>query len=89
MEFKAGDKVRIKSWEAMEAEFGLDGDGDIKRFPWFVTGMRGLCGSEVTVVSDPEMTDFGDEDDCEVFEVVGHEEFEFATWMVEEVISGF
>lgn len=30
MNFKVGDKVRIRSWEDMEKEFGVDSDGDIK-----------------------------------------------------------
>lgn len=27
---KVGDKVRVRDWEDMEEEFGLDRDGDIK-----------------------------------------------------------
>jgi len=29
MKYKAGDKVRIKTWEDMEKEFGLDSYGNI------------------------------------------------------------
>ena len=27
--FRVGDKVKFKSWQEMEEEFGLDDDGDI------------------------------------------------------------
>jgi len=30
MKYKVGDKLRVRSWKAMEREFGLDEEGDIK-----------------------------------------------------------
>ena len=30
MKYKVGDIVKIKSWEQMEKEYGLDGDGYVK-----------------------------------------------------------
>lgn len=42
--YKVGDMVRIKTWEEMEKEFGLDCDGDIKTIPCYVTTMREFCG---------------------------------------------
>lgn len=49
--FKVGDTVRIRSWESMEEEFGLDDDGDIQANLIFTTGMRHLEG-RVFVIED-------------------------------------
>lgn len=57
-EIHVGDVLRIRRWEDMEAEFGLDDDGCIKcdredngrrgvEYFWF--GMRGICGKTFTV----------------------------------------
>ena len=51
MEFKVGDKVRIRQWDDMENEFGLDDDGDIKTCPnCFVKLMSCLCGKEAIII---------------------------------------
>lgn len=50
MKYKVGDKVRVRQWEAMKREFGLDSDGNIKLYPSFITGMSGHCG-EVGIIS--------------------------------------
>ena len=47
--FEIGDKVRIKSWEQMKKEFGLDSGGDIKCSESFVMDMDHLCGEEVVI----------------------------------------
>lgn len=44
-EFKIGDKVRIRQWDDMEAEFGLNGL-DIQCNLYFIPEMRHLCGVE-------------------------------------------
>lgn len=49
LEIKVGDKVKIRTWESMEKEFGLDINGYIKIRPCFVTSMRKYCGKTVTV----------------------------------------
>lgn len=49
--FKVGDTVRIRSWESMEEEFGLDDDGDIQAYLLFTTDMRHLEG-RVFVIED-------------------------------------
>lgn len=49
MEFKVGDRVRIKTWEQMEKEFGKDSDGDINCIPCFNKGMKCLCGQTATI----------------------------------------
>ena len=50
--FAPGDKVRIREWDDMEAEYGLEAYGIDKsiRIPCsFIPEMRGLCGRELTV----------------------------------------
>ena len=51
MEFKIGDRVRIRQWEDMEKEFGTDLCGDIvmKGYWHFAKGMRHLCGREAVI----------------------------------------
>ena len=52
--FKVGELVRIRQWDDMEKEFGLDADGDIKTYVVFVSSMKPLCGkyAEITKISD-------------------------------------
>ena len=40
MKYKAGDKVKIKTWEEMEKEFGLGMDGNINCEATFVYSME-------------------------------------------------
>lgn len=47
--FNVGDYVQIKSWEEMEAEFGLNDDGNIDCEAVFTTSMKHLCGVEFTI----------------------------------------
>lgn len=49
MELQNGDLVRIREWDDMVDEFGIDSMGDIKSDPYFVVGMRELCGREFVV----------------------------------------
>jgi len=54
-----GTKVTIRSWEDMEAQYGLDKDGDIRDTECdglaFVRRMRKFCGTtqEVAAYNDP------------------------------------
>lgn len=47
--FKIGDKVRIKSWEQMEFEFGLNIHKNIDCHGSFLTNMKYLCGKEIVI----------------------------------------
>lgn len=47
--FKDGDKVKIRSWESMENEYGTDDDGDIPVPDYFVSKMKCLCRRTITV----------------------------------------
>ena len=50
MKYKVGDKVKVRSWEDMEKERGLDFDGDIKIGDiGFVRDMKEYCGKELTI----------------------------------------
>ena len=48
-EFKVGDHLRIRKWEDMEAEFGINQFGDIPCEAMFTRYMRDLCGMEFHV----------------------------------------
>ncbi len=52
MRFKNGDRIRIRQWDDMEKEFGLDSDGDIYVGDGssFIQDMKHLCGREATIV---------------------------------------
>lgn len=51
MEFKIGDRVRIRKWEDMEKEFRTDlYRGIMMKGCWcFAKGMRHLCGREAVI----------------------------------------
>jgi hypothetical protein len=49
MKFKVGDKVRVRKWEDMENEFGLNVHGDINCKYSFVNDMTRYCGQIVTI----------------------------------------
>jgi len=49
MKYNVGDKVRIKAWNEMEREFGLDRAGDIKTTPFFVADMDEYAGEILTI----------------------------------------
>ena len=46
---KVGDKVRIKEWDDMVEEYGLDTEGDIMVKCSFVQSMSKFCGEVVTI----------------------------------------
>ena len=50
MKFKVGDKVRVRSWESMAKEFGVDNDGNIMLSSLhFWKKMKHLCGTVHTI----------------------------------------
>lgn len=50
MRFKVGDKVRVREWEDMERQFGVDSDGDIVCEKIFISTMRGHCGKTFEII---------------------------------------
>ena len=53
MKFKVGDKVKVREWDDMIAEFGETPYGDIRCAPLidFTPKMKEFCGREVTICS--------------------------------------
>ena len=49
--FKVGDKVKIKSWDKMVKEYGLNADGNILCKYKFTVDMKYLCGETFTIYS--------------------------------------
>lgn len=49
--FQVGDIVRIREWDDMEDEFGVDFSGAIKCNGVFTPSMRYLCGLELQIAS--------------------------------------
>lgn len=47
--YKVGDKVRVREWDDMVKEFGIDKSGDINCRVAFIQEMKGLCGKIVTI----------------------------------------
>lgn len=52
MKYKVGDIVRIREWDDMVSEFGIDKVGDINcGSSYFVSHMKKYCGSSMTIAS--------------------------------------
>lgn len=47
--YKVGQKVRVKSWEQMEKEYGLNSYGSIKTPSLFTREMNWFCGMIFTI----------------------------------------
>lgn len=64
MRFEVGDRVRIRDWNDMAADFTVDYDGDISfdydlSAPYFIEDMRYLCG-ETGEIYDVQYNAYGD-----------------------------
>lgn len=46
-----GDVLRIRQWDDMEAEFGVNSCGGVDSFPFFFSNMKYLCGETFTVAN--------------------------------------
>lgn len=44
-----GDRIRIREWDDMAEEFGVDADGEILCSYTFIESMREFCGQEYTI----------------------------------------
>lgn len=60
--------MRVRAWDDMEKEFGLDASGDIKCRCWSTKGMRDLCGKIVQIESvSPKIEAYFINDDVHAF----------------------
>lgn len=60
--------MRVRAWDDMEKEFGLDASGDIKCRCWFTKGMRDSCGKIVQIESvSPHIEAYYIKDDFHAF----------------------
>ena len=57
MKYKVGDRVKVRSWNQMVNEYGVNECGDIKMKPLFIDSMRKYCEKIVTI---KEVCDCGD-----------------------------
>lgn len=53
--FSVGDRVRIRDWDDMASEFGVDEDGEIPCKYIFAQSMRDFCGQEYDFVWSSDM----------------------------------
>lgn len=51
MKIEVGRKYKIKQWDEMEEEYGIDGSGDIDIPFKFTKDMRYLCGEIVKIAT--------------------------------------
>lgn len=56
MKYKVGDRVRIREWDDMAEEYGVDFDEDIivTGVETIVQDMRRFCGKETTIRRDAD-----------------------------------
>ena len=54
--FKVGDKVRVRGWEDMAKEFGVNLIGYIECSPAFVDNMRCYCGGVYKILGDTSVS---------------------------------
>ncbi len=52
MKYKVGDRAKIRQWEAMKRQFGLDNNGDIKNH--FSITMKRFYGKIVRIIAASE-----------------------------------
>lgn len=80
--FKVGDRVRIRQWDDMAAEFGVDENGSIRAGGSYdyTPDMKPFCGKLATIDSLLMGLELYNFIDCDEFEM---DEWGFETWMLE------
>lgn len=82
MKYKVGDKVKIRKWDDMASDFGVDACGDIKLPEIFFTKeMEEFCGKIVTI--QERNVDLDGEEYYEILEDTEHN-FSFSDDMFED-----
>ena len=83
--FKVGELVRIRQWDDMEKEFGINSEGTILTLHGFVVNMTPLCGKYAEIVGLEENDKVGLKFfNCEGLEYLT-EFYSFDTDMIERV----
>lgn len=54
--FKVGDKVRVREWDNMAKEFGVDLVGNIECIPTFVDNMKCYCGGVYKILENTRVS---------------------------------
>ena len=67
MKYKVGDKIKIREWEDMEKEFGLDYNGNIKCECTFVRNMKRYCGKTLEILKITAKGNYFVEGNCFTF----------------------
>jgi len=79
-DFKVGDRVRIRAWDDMEKEYGLNELMNIKCKKTFTSGMKNLCGRTATI---SETREDGVVNLCDWDDSSGDIAWQFSTDMLE------
>ena len=93
--FEVGQKVRIREWDDMKKEFGVDYTGDIETFPIFVKDMKHLCGRTATITCIREYDRYLGLDRCvknivlKFDDTCGNVSFTYSTDMIEPCFPTF
>lgn len=79
MSLETGDRIVIRDWDDMAAEYKIDSDGDIcipEYDTYFIDEMRKLCGAHGVIISiDEDDYIFLSLDDEELNEFANHYNF--------------
>lgn len=81
MKYQIGDKVKVRKWDDMALEYGVDDDGDIKMPIYFIKEMKQFCGKIITIKE--KCVDLDDEEHYEIVEDA-EQEFWFSDDMFED-----
>ena len=81
MKYQIGDKVKVRKWDDMALEYGVDDDGDIKMPIYFIKEMEPFCEKIVTIKE--RCVDLYDEECYKILEDTEHE-FNFSDDMFED-----
>lgn len=81
MKYKVGDKVKVRKWDDMALEYGVDDDGDIEMPIYFIKEMKQFCGKIITIKE--QCVDLYDEEHYEIVEDA-EQEFWFSDDMFED-----
>lgn len=83
--FRPGDLIRIRQWDDMEQEFGMNDYGSIACKFTFVPEMKDLCGMTAIIAEIEDDEVFFEPDSCDNSD---YKSYRFSTHMIEYVGDG-